>query len=259
MSWISSLFWHLWNSFKCWWTKALKWTITWALWLLGRRWTQEGGEDCNTGIWKSKHKKRRMVQSTLCLLCNPSQSLIFILEVRWEVKSKSGKRSPKWRVHPDNTFPFIFPSGYWTPWHTEFLRVKLWHEDLCAGNLVGSAMGNKLSEVAKKAWLCIEKKYGCDAVTTKTLPNRTGSSWAAMMLQNYLNKSKKPYLHPCTDQSLMQDAPRKEAWPWVLWLSSRKIPGKGKSVATCQLLTIPAGGKVNTLVLKSGWELRGRY
>lgn len=138
--------------------------------------------------------KRGRVQWTLCLLYNPSQSLPFIPEAKREGKHKS-----KWRVHPDNTFPFIFPSSYCTSWHNEFLRVRLSPEDLCAENLVGSVMGNKISEGAKKAWLSIGKKYRCDTVTTVFSQSSTGSSWAAMILQSCLNWGKRPHhtaLHP---------------------------------------------------------------
>lgn len=157
-------------------------------------------------VYGRGNRKRGQLQWTLpCFVILPK---VFILEARWEVKHRFGNWSPKWRVYPDATFRFIFPSSYHTPWHIEFLRVRLWHEDLCAGSaLMESALGSKISEGAKKGWLSIGKKFGYDAATTKTSANPIGSSWAAIILQNFLNWGKRTPLYPCTDQSLIQDDP----------------------------------------------------
>lgn len=201
---------------------------------------------------RANTKRRWQVQWTFS--CHVILPKVFILEARWEAKHRFGNWSPKWRVHPDITFPFIFPNGYYTPWHSKFLRVRLWHEDLCAGSaLIDSALRNKISEGAKKAWLSTGKKFGCDKARTKTSANPIGSSWAAMILQGFLNWGKRPPIYPWINQSLIQDGP----WKGSVTLGTVAFFKKGQSLdrrsqlQVVRLSAIPAGGRVNTLVLKS--------
>lgn len=140
--------------------------------------------------------------------------------------------SLKWRITPDHTHLSSTQVAIVPLWQVEFLRTRLWDGDLGAGNLMGCAMGNNISEGTKKAWLtrgvwvCCRHNKGLGQ-----------SHWELMSCNDpelsQLGQEATSYI---AAQSSHCDAGC--CWKWGMaldkdsCLQERTVPGKGKSFAT---------------------------